>query len=104
MCTVAKLKIITASVVKSVLLVSDKVEKIILFGSQSRGDSTAESDVDILVVVDELTEEISDLKKLMWKHTNDRKGLSYFYAPISLLKHSQIYAVANGWLVRYNIM
>ncbi len=55
MCTVAKLKIITASVVKSVLLVSDKVEKIILFGSQSRGDSTAESDVDILVVVDEPT-------------------------------------------------
>ena len=67
MCTVAKLKIITASVVKSVLLVSDKLEKIILFGSQSRGDSTAESDVDILVVVDELTEGISDLKKLMWK-------------------------------------
>ena len=55
MCTVAKLKIITASVVKSVLLVSDKVEKITLFGSQSRGDSTAESDVDILVVVDEPT-------------------------------------------------
>ncbi len=67
MCTAAKLKIITAAVVKSVLLFSDKVEKIILFGSQSRGDSTAESDVDILVVVDELTEEISDLKKLMWK-------------------------------------
>lgn len=55
MCTVVKLKIITASVVKSVLLVSDKVEKIILFGSQARGDSTAESDVDILVVVDEPT-------------------------------------------------
>ena len=41
MCTAAKLKIITAAVVKSVLLVSDKVEKIILFGSQARGDGTA---------------------------------------------------------------
>ena len=71
MCTAAKLKIITAAVVKSVLLVSDKVEKIILFGSQSRGDSTAESDIDILVVVDEPSEDIYDLKKLIWKHTND---------------------------------
>ena len=71
MCTAAKLKIITAAVVKSVLLVSDKVEKIILFGSQARGDSTAESDIDILVVVDEPSENIYELKKLIWKHTND---------------------------------
>ena len=71
MCNKEKLKKVTDDVVKAVLLVSKKVNKIILYGSQARGDSTDGSDIDILVIVDEPKEALYKLKKAMWRYTNE---------------------------------
>ena len=71
MCNKEKLKKVTDDVVKAVLLVSKKVNKIILYGSQARGDSTEGSDIDILVLVDEPKEALYKLKKAMWRYTNE---------------------------------
>ena len=71
MCNKEKLKLVTDDVVKAVLSVTDDVMKIILYGSQARGDNTEGSDIDILVVLDMPNEKIYPLKKLMWKRTND---------------------------------
>ena len=57
--------------VKSILSVSDDVEKIILFGSQTRGDNTAGSDIDILVVVDLSEDELLKVKRAMRNLTSD---------------------------------
>lgn len=65
MCDKDKLRIITDDTVKAILSVSDDVEKIILFGSQARGDSTVESDIDILVVVDAPQKKLSTIKRNM---------------------------------------
>lgn len=65
MCDKNKLRVITDDTVKAILSVSDRVEKIILFGSQARGDSTAESDIDILVIVDAPQEKLSVIKRAM---------------------------------------
>ncbi|MGM9570545.1 MAG: nucleotidyltransferase domain-containing protein [Phascolarctobacterium sp.] len=66
-----KLKKITDDVVKAVLSVSSNVDRIILYGSQARGDSVEGSDIDILVIVDESDESIRGLRKAIWNHTND---------------------------------
>ncbi|MDO4920840.1 MAG: nucleotidyltransferase domain-containing protein [Phascolarctobacterium sp.] len=65
MCNKGKLKNITEDTVKAILSVSSEVEKIILFGSQARGDSNAESDIDILVVIDAPEEQLSKIKRAM---------------------------------------
>ena len=62
MCDKNKLKIITNDTVEAILSVSKNVEKIILFGSQARGDSNVGSDIDILVVVNMLEEQLSKIK------------------------------------------
>ena len=51
-CDKNKLKKITDDVVKAVLSVTSKVDSIILYGSQARGDSVDGSDIDILVIID----------------------------------------------------
>lgn len=71
MCSKEKLKMVTDEVVKALLSVSDDIEKIILYGSQARGDSTEGSDIDILVILDVADDKIYPIKRLMWKHTND---------------------------------
>lgn len=40
------------------------VDKIVLFGSRARGDAAPDSDMDILVVIDELTEDMEDYVSL----------------------------------------
>ena len=62
MCDKNKLKIITNDTVEAILSVSKNVEKIILFGSQARGDSNVGSDIDILVFVNMLEEQLSKIK------------------------------------------
>ena len=71
-----KLKIITDETVRTVLSVSNKVEKIILFGSQARGDSVEGSDIDILVVADIPKELLSAVKREMRNYASDT-GLKY---------------------------
>ena len=71
MCDKNKLKKITDDVVKAVLSVTSKVDSIILYGSQARGDSVDGSDIDILVIVNEPDESIRGLRKAIWDHTND---------------------------------
>ena len=71
MCSKEKLKNVTDEVVKALLSVSDNIEKIILYGSQARGESTPESDIDILVILNVEDAKIYPIKKLMWKQTND---------------------------------
>lgn len=71
MCDKNKLKRITDDVVRAVLSVTKKVDSIILYGSQARGDSVDGSDIDILVIVDEPDESIRGLRKAIWDHTND---------------------------------
>ena len=46
MCDKNKLKKITDDVVKAVLSVTSKVDSIILYGSQARGDSVDGADID----------------------------------------------------------
>lgn len=71
MCDKNKLKTITDDTVKAILSVSNNVEKIILFGSQARGDSSAGSDIDILVVLDIPKEQLSGVKKEMRNCASD---------------------------------
>lgn len=71
MCDKNKLKIITNDTVKAILSVSKNVEKIILFGSQARGDSSIGSDIDILVVVDIPREQLSEVKREMRNLASD---------------------------------
>ena len=71
MCSKEKLKKVTDEVVGALLSVSDNIEKIILYGSQARGDNTPESDIDILVILNVEDHDIYPIKKLMWKQTND---------------------------------
>ena len=66
-----KLQIINNETVKAVLSVSDKVTKIILFGSQARGDSEEGSDIDILVVTDVSEEQLSKIKRDMRHYADD---------------------------------
>ena len=71
MCDKNKLKIVTDDTVKAILSVSKNIEKIILFGSQARGDSSIVSDIDILVVVDIPKEQLSEIKKEMRNLASD---------------------------------
>lgn len=71
MCDKNKLKIITNDTVEAILSVSKNVEKIILFGSQARGDSNVGSDIDILVVVDILEEQLGEIKREMRNLASD---------------------------------
>lgn len=71
MCNKDKLKNITDDTVKVILPVSSEVEKIILFGSQVRGDSNEESDIDSLVVIGASEERLSKIKKAMGNLTSE---------------------------------
>ena len=62
---------IEKNVLKSFInLMTDKisVNKVILFGSRARGDAEWDSDMDVLVIVDELTEEKEDyISECAWE-------------------------------------
>ena len=52
MCSESELQIVTQSVIQATLeLMSDKIYKIILYGSYARGDFDLESDVDIMILL-----------------------------------------------------
>ena len=71
MCDKDKLKLITYETVRAILSVSNKVEKIILFGSQARSDRVVSSDIDILVCVNMSEDELNKVKREMRNLTSD---------------------------------
>ena len=72
MCTTQELQVITKSVVSSVIdLVSDKIYKIVLYGSYARGDFTPESDIDIMVILDCSKEEVLSYRKQIIRLASD---------------------------------
>lgn len=72
-----KVQVITASVMESVFaLLSDKLYKVVLYGSYARGDFTPESDIDIMVVLDCSKEEVLSYRKEVSK-LSSRIGLEH---------------------------
>lgn len=64
MCSERELQTVTQSVIQaSVELLSDKIYKIILYGSYARGDFNMESDVDILIILNCSQEETRSYRK-----------------------------------------
>ena len=45
-----------------------KIDHVVLFGSRARGDAEPDSDMDVLVVVDDLTEDMEDyISECAWE-------------------------------------
>ena len=97
-----KLKIITDETVRTVLSVSNKVEKIILFGSQARGDSVEGSDIDILVVADIPKELLSAVKREMRNYASDT-GLKYDEVISLIIVTKQEYETMGKTLFYQNV-
>lgn len=88
MCSKNELQIITKSVVEQALaLLEDKIEKIILYGSYARGDFTAESDVDIIILL-KCDEEEVEQYRVMISRLASRIGLANDIEVSLLLKAS----------------
>ena len=59
MCTQPTLNYITQSVIDAAQhMFADNLDKVILFGSYTRGDYNSESDIDIMILLDILAENI----------------------------------------------
>ena len=72
-----KVQVITASVMESVFaLLSDKLYKVVLYGSYARGDFTPESDIDNMVDLDCSKEEVLSYRKEVSK-LSSRIGLEH---------------------------
>lgn len=53
-------------------LYGDRLRAVVLFGSWARGDATADSDVDLLVVLDEVysrRQELRRMSDILWRHS-----------------------------------
>lgn len=72
-----KVQMITTSVMESVFaLLSDKLYKVVLYGSYARGDFTPESDIDIMIVLDCPKEEVLSYRKEV-SRLSSRIGLEH---------------------------
>jgi predicted nucleotidyltransferase len=69
---------------------SDKLDKVILFGSYARGDFDDESDIDIMVLVNVSSEDANRLDMELGKIAN-RLGLEYDILVSLLIKDSETF-------------
>lgn len=101
MCTRQELHTVTENVVSSVLnIVSDKIYKIILYGSYARGDFTQESDVDIMVILDCSKEEVLSYRKQISKMAS-RIGLEHDLMLSVLLRDKGSYLSGQEFMPFY---
>ncbi|MBR5486513.1 MAG: nucleotidyltransferase domain-containing protein [Phascolarctobacterium sp.] len=77
MCTNIELNKVTSEVVDAALKVMSKdLYKVILYGSYARGDNTAESDIDIMILLDCSKEKMKEYRDLFLDESS-RIGLEY---------------------------
>lgn len=101
MCTAQELQIVTKSVVAAVLeLVSDKIYKIVLYGSYARGDFTRESDIDIMVILDCTKDEVLTYRKRISRMAS-RIGLEHDIMLSVLLRDKDSYLTGQEVLPFY---
>lgn len=91
MCTQPVLNMITGKIVDEMKnSLSDKLDKVILFGSYARGDFDDESDIDIMVLVNVSSEDANRLDMELGKIAN-RLGLEYDILVSLLIKDSETF-------------
>ena len=76
MCTQEVLNKIAQELKSEALLLFHNVHKIILYGSYARGDNTPESDIDIMIVIDDAEENIKKYRNQFSK-TAALLGMKY---------------------------
>lgn len=105
MCMQLKLKQVTQEIVSSALkIMAQSVYKIILYGSYARGDNTAESDIDIMIILDCSKTDVKQYKKRLLEETS-RIGLENDMLLSVLLRDRQEFADKQNMYPFYqNIM
>lgn len=66
-------------------LYGDRLRQVLLFGSWARGDADPESDIDLMVVLDQVEDvwqEIDRMEPILWRHT-DASGIVVSGMPAS---------------------
>ena len=76
MCTQQALNKIAQELKAEALLLFPNIHKIILYGSYARGDNTPESDIDIMIVIDDAEENIKKYRNQFSK-TAALLGMKY---------------------------
>lgn len=59
-------------------LYGPRLKHVVLFGSWARGDASAESDIDLLVILDEVRsrrEELDRMNEILWRHSLDNDAV-----------------------------
>jgi hypothetical protein len=80
-------------------LYGPRLRQVLLFGSWASGEGSVESDLDLLVVLDELESPWAELRRMdavLWPHT-ERSGITLTALPVSQDAMSQ---PSEPWLVR----
>ncbi|MDO4178304.1 MAG: nucleotidyltransferase domain-containing protein [Phascolarctobacterium sp.] len=70
MCNKEKLNNLTKVLVKKILTTTDKVDRIVIYGSQAKGTSLPESDIDILVILNTNEADTRAIKRKLWSISN----------------------------------
>lgn len=72
-------------------LYGDRLRQIVLFGSWARGDAGADSDVDLLVVLDRVDDRLAERRRmddLLWRHTLE-SGVVITTLPVAQSRYDQ---------------
>ncbi|MCC8138271.1 MAG: nucleotidyltransferase domain-containing protein [Clostridiales bacterium] len=72
MCTKAELQTVLDKVrEESKHIYGNRLDRIILYGSYARGDSTDESDIDVMILLDCDRDEVEELRDMTYEMAND---------------------------------